>query len=212
MMTEGNRDKVWRPPKLFTVYQNACKQKTGADRETCQTNFEKVFTCVTAATAITAVPNPCTPGGDPAGCTTGCTTPACTTAPFAANAALNHDKCAFKCDKVAHLSTATYEACVTDAKDAAKLIIATHEVPGKKDDDPYFCCNKQLEESLFNPWQTWDTCQFTEPTTCRPSPILAADGTTVTTAAALTDCKNHYSTALVSPAGPVGSRGISFET
>ena len=202
MMTEGNRDKVWRPPKLFTVYQNACKQKTVlADREACQTNFEKVFTCATPASAIIAVPNPCTPGG----------TPACTTAPFAANAALNHDKCAFKCDKVAHQSTATYEACVTDAKAAAKLIIATHEVPGKKDDDPYFCCNKQLEESLFNPWQTWDTCQFTEPATCIPSPILAADGT-VATPAAITDCKNHYSTALVAPAGPVGSRGISFET
>ena len=34
MMTEGNRDKVWRPPKLFTVYQNACKME-GAMFQAC---------------------------------------------------------------------------------------------------------------------------------------------------------------------------------
>lgn len=181
MMTEGNRDNVWRPPKLFTVYQNKCKLET--DKAACQTNFEKVFDCVTPATAIPE---------DPAGCTT-----ACTTAAIPITEALNHDKCSFKCDKVAHLSTATYQACVTDAKTAATAIIPTHEVPGKKDEDPYFCCNKEIEEKLFNKWQDWDTCQFSEPTTCNPPSVMG-------------DCKNHYSTALVAPASPVGSRGIRF--
>ena len=198
MMTEGNRDKVWRPPKLFTVYQNACKQQT--DKAACQTNFEKVFDCDTAATQIP---------GAPAGCSGArCTT----TAEIPANAALNHEKCSFICDQHVGLPT-TYGVCVTDAKAAAELIIPTHEVPGKKDEDPYFCCNKQLEETLFNNWLDWDTCQFSEPASCIPSDTMAADGTTVLTPNAMGTCKNHYSTVLpynaASPA--IGSRGISFE-
>lgn len=198
MITEGNRDKVWRPPKLFTVYQNACKQQT--DRAACQTNFLSVFDCATAATLIPAAPAGCTGAG-------------CTTAEIPANAALNQEKCRFICDKHAGLPLTTYEKCVTDAKAAAELIIPSHEVPGKKDEDPYFCCNKQLEETLFNNWLDWDTCQFSEPTSCIPSDTLAADGT-VQTNAALGTCKNHYSTALAgSPAAPAlaGTRGISFE-
>ena len=201
MITEGNRDKVWRPPKLFTVYQNACKQQT--DRAACQTNFQNVFDCVTPAATIPGVPAGCPGSGT-----------ACTTAEIPANAALNHEKCYFKCDKHTGLPVTTYEKCVTDAKAAAELIIPSHEVPGKKDEDPYFCCNKQLEQTLFNPWTVWDTCQFSEPTSCIPSDTMAADGTTVVTNAALTTCKNHYSTAMAgSPAAPAaaGSRGISFE-
>ena len=196
MMTEGNRDKVWRPPKLFTVYQNACKQQT--DRAACQTSFEKVFDCVTAATLIPGVP-------------AGCIAAGCTTAEIPANAALNHEKCSFKCDKHTGLPVTTYELCVSGAKDAAELIISSHEVPGKKDEDPYFCCNKELEESLFNSWGLWDTCQFSEPASCIPSDTMAADGTTVQTGAALGTCKNHYSTALGQAAPTAGSRGISFE-
>ena len=184
-MIEGNRPNVWRPPKLFTVYQNACKQKTtDADKAACQLEFEKVFTCTTAATAIAEVP-------------TGCdTNPAvtCTTDPVAQTSALNHAGCSFKCDAVAHLSTATYADCVTTTK-AAALAITSHEVPGKKDDNPYFCCNKKIEATLFNNWETWGTCEFAEPTTCDPSNPAAT-------------CKNHFSAAQTGATPPAGT---SFE-
>ena len=185
-MIEGRDGKVWRPPKLFTVYQNACKQQT--DKAACQSEFEKVFTCKTAATAIT---------DDPVGCS-GNAAVTCITTGVAAAEALNHDGCSFKCDAVAHTSGATYEACVTTAKADAEKIIPEHEVPGKKDDNPYFCCNKKIEAALFNNWEDWDVCQFAEATNCdTTNPDMSSN-----------NCRNQLSAAVTDANPP---RGMSFE-